>query len=52
MFFSLSYVVLRWVLQLTALPVRSNDYIDAAADESVDWSTVGPTTVVWGNLSP
>jgi hypothetical protein len=26
--------------------------VGAAADGSVDWSKVGPTTVIWGNLSP
>ena len=26
--------------------------VGAAADGSVDWTKVGPTTVIWGNLSP
>ena len=26
--------------------------LGAAADGTVDWSSVGPTTVIWGNLTP
>jgi hypothetical protein len=26
--------------------------VGAAAGGSVDWTKVGPTTVIWGNLSP